>query len=305
MPHKIGYVTGSGDTLAHHAMLATVASFATQCGWTVLAQSQTELILRTPPDGAGRHYYCGLRCWSNPQQDTYNIHAAGFIGYIPAATWHTQPGICWHAACAHNRHIHYWLSINSRRLILSMRVGTPVYEVIYLGAILPAARPSQYPYPMCVAGSLTGGGTQGGSSAGQSRFNYETQEHHAMPWGGYQQRRLAVRFVDGQWLTPAVMPWNNARVVGGGGSWGSTSIWRDTHGAYPLTPAVLVTGSGVSSYDPSAVGQVLGALDGVAHIPGWDNAVENTLSIDGQQWVVLQNVNRTGHADYWAQRLDD
>ena len=48
----------------------------------------------------------------------------------------------------------------------------------------------------------------------------------------------------------------------------------------------------------------LGELDGVHQITGFDNAVENTLEIDGVTYVVIQDVARTGFNDYFAMRLD-
>lgn len=48
----------------------------------------------------------------------------------------------------------------------------------------------------------------------------------------------------------------------------------------------------------------LGELDGVYYVPGFDNAVENTVTIDGKQHVVFQDVARTGFNDYYALRMD-
>ncbi|MOA66820.1 hypothetical protein D3C78_1937140 [compost metagenome] len=49
---------------------------------------------------------------------------------------------------------------------------------------------------------------------------------------------------------------------------------------------------------------VFGELDGIRHITGFNNAVENTLDVDGKTWVVLQDVWRTGFNDYYAMRMD-
>ena len=49
---------------------------------------------------------------------------------------------------------------------------------------------------------------------------------------------------------------------------------------------------------------MFGELDGVFHITGFNNAVENTFVIDGLTHVVLQDVWRTGFNDYYAIRMD-
>ena len=54
-----------------------------------------------------------------------------------------------------------------------------------------------------------------------------------------------------------------------------------------------------------AASGIFGELDGVYHISGFNNAVENTVEIDGVTHVVMQDVARTGHIDYYAVRMDD
>jgi hypothetical protein len=49
---------------------------------------------------------------------------------------------------------------------------------------------------------------------------------------------------------------------------------------------------------------VFGALEGICYITGFDNTVENTLTINGVDYVVMQDVYRTGFPDYYAMRLD-
>jgi hypothetical protein len=50
-------------------------------------------------------------------------------------------------------------------------------------------------------------------------------------------------------------------------------------------------------------GNIYGALDGIYHITGFDNVVENTLVIDGKNYVVIQDVGRTSFGDYIALEL--
>jgi len=68
---------------------------------------------------------------------------------------------------------------------------------------------------------------------------------------------------------------------------------RDNDANYPLIPSEL--------YDTNGV---YGALDGTYYISGFNNVVENTLVISGVTYLVVQNIWRTGFADYIAMRLD-
>ncbi|STZ08603.1 Uncharacterised protein [Moraxella caprae] len=46
---------------------------------------------------------------------------------------------------------------------------------------------------------------------------------------------------------------------------------------------------------------IYGELDGVRFVSGFDNVTENTC---GDEWVVLQDVGRTGFNDYIALKMD-
>lgn len=290
MPHQIGFVEAGGGKLAHQKMLEVVATFAAAHGWTVLRFDDTlakhELILKGTGLSGEEEIFAGMRCYQNANADIYNMAAAGFIGYVPGNSFETQPQALIRGVPAHNQRIDYWLTLNGQRLVLAMKVGTPVYESMYLGKFLPYARPSQYPYPVAVGGMLP--------TESETRFS---ETSHTVWAKGSIGRAVApvssdvlrFRFNDGTWRQPQCYPWNNSYLCGGG------SRIRDTNGHYPLTAVQLVD---------SALG-VLGELDGVFHISGFNNAVENTLTVGGHTYVVIQDVWRTGHIDYYAIRMDD
>ena len=277
MPHQIGFVEAGGGKLAHQKMLEVVATFAAANGWTVLRYDDTlvnhELILKAPGLSGTEAIYLGLRCYQNANADYYNLTAAGFLGYVPGNAFQGQPGACLRGMPAHNTRIDYWLTLNGQRLVLAIKAGTPVYESMYLGKILPYARPSQFPYPLVVGGCLTG--------ETATRFSETTHRCWVKGNSGFDCVRL--RSNNGSWVSFANFPWNNANWLHA----------RDTNGAYVLTPAILV-----------GDGNVYGELDGVFHISGFNNAVENIVEIGGRQHLVMQDVWRTGHFDYYAIRLD-
>ena len=285
MPNKIGFVTNSGGKLAHQNMLQVVKEFAQANGWTVMRWNDTgaqhELILKAPGLSGTEEIYVGMRTYDNAAADYYNLTGAGFTGFVPSNTFATQPGALLRGVPAHNLRIDYWLTLNGQRLVLAMKVGTPVYESMYLGKILPYARPSQYPYPVLVGGMLTD----------ESAIRFSEATHRCWVKGAdstpaYDCARL--RFNDGQWLRTECYPYGNSALAN------ATYALRDTDGAWPVTPLVL----------HNATNGMFGELDGVFHITGFNNAVENTFVIDGQSHVVMQDVWRTGFNDYYAIRMD-
>ena len=278
MPHKIGFVTNSGGKLAHQNMLQVVKEFAEANGWAVMRfidnAASHELILKAPGLSGLEEIFVGMRTYQDASADYYNLSAAGFLGYVPGNTFATQPGVMLSGVPAHNSRIDYWLTLNGQRLVLAMKVGTPVYESMYLGKMLPYARPSQYPYPLVVGGMLNG--------ETATRFSETT---HSMPYKGWRNN-LRLRFNDGVWKTPGIHPWTCTHLTG---SWQI----RDTGDNYALEPCLV-------HFDSNLMGE----LDGVYQISGFNSAVENTIVLDGETYVVIQDVARTGFVDYYAMRLD-
>lgn len=252
--------------------------------WEVLryddVSANRELILKGAGLSGTEEIFVGFRAYQNADADYYNLCAGVFTGYVPGNSFDTQPGARLSGVPAHNQRIDYWLTLNGQRIALAMKVGTPVYESCYVGKFLPYARPSQYPYPVVCGGMLTG--------AASTRFSETT---HSMPYKG-NNARMGLRTNDG-WVSPYCYPWGNAIVAGAASSSLDTNM-RDTGGVYHLVPVEL--------HDNAA--NLWGALDGIFYISGFNNAVENTLTIDGKTYVVIQDVARTGHTDYYAMRLD-
>lgn len=281
MPHQISFVDNSGGVLAHYKMLETIKDFAAGNGWTVLRYDTVsfnhELILKGVGYTGAEEIFVGFRTYHNDSADYYNLVAAVFTGYVPSNTFNTQPGVRLSGVPAHNNRIDYWLTLNPQRIALAMKVGTPVYESAYVGKCLPYGRPSQYPYPVVCSGMLNGWPA--------TRFS-DTSANHSIGYKG-NSARLGLRSND-NWLNAHCYPWSNTLLTG------SSTQMRDTGGVYHLLPVELHDNSN----------NLWGALDGIYYISGFDNAVENTLTIGGDDYVVIQDVHRTGFTDYYAMRLD-
>lgn len=288
MPHKISYVDNlSGFPLAHYNLLAAIKAFCELHGYTTLRYTTVdgeasghELIMRAPGLTGLEEIYWGIRTYHNIGADYYNLLVGVFTGYVPGNSFDTQPGAALSGVPAHNNRIDYWLSMNGQRIACGMKVGTPVYEHFYLGKFLPYSRPSQYPYPVVCGGMLVG--------AAATRFSETTHDFYLRG----NSARGKLRMASG-WINMHCYPWGNTFIAGN--SSGSTNLQlRDTETEYPLLPVEL--------HDNAA--NLYGQLDGIHYISGFNNAVENTLSIGGDSYVVMQSVGRTGHTDYYALRLD-
>ncbi|MEX5365704.1 hypothetical protein WCE00_01825 [Acinetobacter haemolyticus] len=283
MPHEIGFVDNSGGTLAHYKMLEKIRDVAVASGfWTVMRYDTSianrELILKGEGYSGTEEIYIGIRTYQDSSADYYNLCVATFTGYVPSNTFNTQPGVRLSGVPAHNQRIDYWLTVNPQRIACCMKVGTPVYEHFYIGKFFPYARPSQYPYPIVCAGMLDG--------AAATRYS---ETSHTMPYKGYTsvslKRNLYMHFNTGAYIQPETHPWNNTYLAGT-----SNTQLRDTNNFYPMLPVILNDASGV-----------YGELDGIHYISGFNNVVENTC---GPDWVVFQDVYRTGFIDYIALKLD-
>lgn len=283
MGNQIGFVDNATQ-LAHYQMLQAIRDFAVAQGWTVLrfdtVPTDHELILQAPGLSGTEQIFCGFRTYHNVASDYYNLLAAVFTGFVAGNTFDTQPGIRTSGVPAHNQRIDYWMTINGQRLILAMKVGTPVYESAYVGKFLPYATPSQYPYPVVCAGMLSG--------AAATRFS---DTAHSIGYKG-NTAALAARLVSGTWSQVRCYPWGNSKLMNTSSS--ADYQIRPSETSYPLLPVVL----------HDNVTNVYGEIDGIFQITGFDNVVENTLTIGGNTYVVIQDVSRTGFIDYYAIRLD-
>ena len=305
MPYAIGTVTdgGSPSKLAHQRMLETIKTEAEASGfWTTLRYDDTstnhELILQGVGLTGLEEIFIGFQCYQNVGADYYNMRVAGFNGYNSGAAFGSQPGYGAVSVCSHNLSIDYWLSINAQRIILVQKVGTPIYETAYAGKIFSYGLPSQYPYALLVCGTLSDGSTL--------RYSDVTSSH-SFGWKGNSDRMKLK--TPTSWENVYALPWGKdpywvLQQVGGGGTSATDKALRDTNSEYPLLP-IDFHNNNETTY---GAGQVWGTPDGVSFISGFSNSSESTLAIGSspvENYVVFQDVFRTGFSDYVAIKLDD
>jgi hypothetical protein len=287
----IGFVDNTG-AYANQNLLAAIKTLAEANGWTTLRYDTVsairELILQSSGLSGAEDIYIGFRSYQNVGADVYNVSVAGFTGYVPGNTFITQPGYFESGIPAHNNRIDYWMAANAQRIVFGLKVGTPVYTHGYAGKFFPYGTPSQYPYPLYVGGCLSG--------IPETRYSATT---YSMPYygatagtePGTNRPQSQLRFVDGSWRQHRVWPYYGNAIVAQG-----TAALRETGAQYSLQPIILMTSSPTLN--------LLGELDGVYQITGFNNVTENTLVIDGEDYVVLQDASLTGFNNYIALRME-
>ncbi len=119
-------------------------------GWA--SDHAEQYVILCGPGSAGTdEIYVTMRTFADDVADYHNLLFYGSTGYIasPRQLINKSTSVCmplW------NSIIPYWLAVNGRRIVLSAKIST-VYTSAYAGFILPYATPTQYPYPLLIAGS--------------------------------------------------------------------------------------------------------------------------------------------------------
>lgn len=281
MPYEIGTASGHNDLLAKIlAFVTSTAQMGAGSEWVVerdsTSSNERQLIFKAPGLSGTEEIFMGLKSYESVSSDWYNLRLMGATGYSAGDTFELQPGTSGMVGVPlWNQSIPYWLIANGQRLIVAAKVET-VYELFYLGKIFPYASPNQYPYPLAVVGMLT--------SAATTRYS-DTSYNMGFKLG--DTGALRIRDNAGNWRQARSWPWKNSWIGG------STESLRDTGGVYPIIPIIL--------YETAP--NVFGEMDGIYFVSGFNNAVENTMTIGGDTYVMMRNASFTGFQDYVAIKL--
>lgn len=274
-------ITGATDTLYNGTFLVTVVTSTTftyvMTGTPAVSPAAGTITLVVPAE----EIFFGIQTYFDVTSDYYNWSINTFTGYVASNTFNTQPGRnssnlgipLW------NQEIPYIFVANGQRLIVSMNVQSN-YESLYLGKIIPYATPSQWPYPVVVGGML--------DTDSATRFSTAQTS-----WFKGNNGHFKLRFVDGTYVTPLIMPFDVTSI-----------IWRNTKTISTNNEVVEPGYYGLHSLIAyNITPNVYGELDGIYFISGFSNAVENTLIIDSITYFVLRDVQAVGFKDYVALKL--
>lgn len=296
-----GFVDGTGGINAHEKFLDVLQQKGEANGWTTLRSGlspdsgpdpttrRKELIMRGVGLSGTEQIFAGFRTYQNPNADYYNMSIAGMMGFVSANLWSLQPQMYESGIPLHNNRIDYWINVNAQRFLFAAKVGTPVYVMGHTGKFFPIASPQQYPDPLFCGGMFVNG-------AEARRFD---STNYFFPWfgrlssAGDDPTGARVRRMDGTWFKPSFPDWV-APIRSQ--SFTVAARMRETLGQYPLSRLTLCDWIANTT---TPVSNEFGWIDGVYRIPGFNNAVENTVTIAGKTYLVMQSVNNTSN-DYYV-----
>jgi len=290
----MAYTTGTASNYLD--LLSILTTFAAANGWTVLAQSGTEVYLRGEGSEGLDEIFCGIRAFENAAAGYYNWQIYGSINWRAERSIGSNPvsnagsrtdvyATFWNSA------IPYWIVANARRVILVAKIGT-VYSHVYFGFIDQAATTEQYSYPLFI------GGTTGDSVTPYT----SADSKHAAYWSGNGYNTDG--YCQGALYLPA-------------GPWGSVGYYADS-GVSATTPgckayslfhnaraAILSAPDGSYMLEPIFIryahaSNIYGQLSGIYRVSGYNNTSENIITVGGVNYLVFHDTYHLGYGDFCA-----
>jgi len=270
-----------------------------------------QITLKGPGLTGTDNIYFGMDTLEDPGADIYNMrfwgHAAFSVNLEPRGQSLMSPDqyvLLW------NQPMTYWIVGNGRRWMLAVKVAT-VYSSAYCGFILPYAAPSEYPYPMAVAG-IALSNQRWSSEDNRNRFfaspGYDTMYLYYPDnvWrrvGNYENDSNFNDIERGETSDHAayMFPTRHYRDHFGE-SPDDEEITFNTgkcfDGSYLLRDLTIISSAAGGPYHA-----MMGVLDGAYWVPGRENSSENIVTKENVDHIVIQNLFRNGFRDYMALRL--
>lgn len=325
----VGSVSGSlGTGTVGSAFTSTKANFTVTAGgtafvsgdvftfevappWTSLRRvSGSEMIWQAAGNSGTDEIIVGAKVFSDVGTDYYNWRLGGFLAFNSALDFNQQAGYVGGSGQSGsspiftlwNSSIPYWIVANGRRVAIVAKVST-VYAVAYLGFVAPYMAPGAYPYPLAVGGNLAFATEPTSVTDVQWRWSNSNTEMRAFPLPvpatltNNGQSQLRLRLPDGTWRGFSGSSgegsfghiWPHGYVDHSGGY----DLRPNLDGGYPLLPIILM------DVTPNQYGE----LDGIFSTTGFSQSSENTITINGIEHLVVQNVFRNTKEDFFAVRL--
>ncbi len=203
-----------------------------------------------------------------------------------------------------NAEMPYWFFANRRRFIIVVKVANR-YMSMYCGFIMPSGTDREYSYPMYIGGNSpeyqrnyqythTGSSTSTGApwkgSADYQKSQYRSCGNLINPQGNL------VRFTcsDTTGLSTNSSEYNNV---------GITFPYHFKHyvgktsdNQYVIAPVELI--------QITTAPQVLGWLDGIFYVSGFENSPENIITVNGDRYLCVPCMVQTGYNDYAAIKME-
>jgi len=314
------FLTTDAALVAAGQAWTELASNAVPYAWAEIAnpantnQVTFETYLKAPGLSGTEQIYLQIQAFCNVGQDVYNWRLRGAQGYSGGVgfNWFNQPGASPDAfVYLWDQPMNYWFIANGQRVIVVAKVATS-YESLYMGKILPDGTPAQYPYPVFIGG--TGGNAQPVNalgydpSASQRRYSDNSGYHAAF----FDPACAYLCHVDSAWYTWAhysqggrinqtgdnincIWPYLLGRAGPSGqasNEFGLNWLTTNADGTYPLLPTRL------EAVTPQL--SLHGTLGGVYGTCGVGNSSESTVTVAGDDYLMMQDTFRNGIANFVA-----
>lgn len=195
----------------------------------------------------------------------------------------------------------YWLFGNGRYVACTVKIGTE-YLNMYMGLFLPYGQPSEYSYPLIIAGSC-GDNLHYTSTAFRLRHCFDPATlavYIRLPGGTWED------FNHGSSSGPATSNRTFWPYMTHAVTWRSTYLDETSEGldgTYELWPILPIESDDL---DTPAIGarNMLGEIQDFFWISGSNLSAEDTITIGGDTYIAFQNVFRVTFQDYYAVRID-
>lgn len=312
-----------GEATDYEDLLDKLVTFAESTTWWTTLQDDSEMTCLQGEGSGAEEIIVAFKKYSDVGTDAFGWYINGFSGYSSGLGFASQPGalqlpsglstVGYKAMPLWNDPIPYWFIVSSRRIIVVAKIST-TYHSCYAGFFLPYHSPGQYPYPMMIGGSATpisgtanirfsdtnaqttgfwtGGGANQGNSVQRAASAYRLPSGTWVTSTNGIQNFVAGNYASSGYYMSGIYPYLCKSLYGP-----EIANWRETLDGEPvLTPLkIAVGGNGSSTFNGW-----LGEIDGAYHITGASHSVEDVVSIDGEDYLVVQDVYRTGTDNYCA-----
>jgi len=295
-------------------LLDRLRTFMLANGWASLRfDGGSEFIAQGEGLGGTDEIFVGIKGEEDTGADWFNWQLNGMTGFEAGQAFAAQPGNIGYSAAPHFPRLHlwnsaipYWFVVNPRRIIVVAKIST-IYQLGYLGWINPYLPATNMPYPLLIAGTSTASNGSRWSTVHDTHslgvmqpvcVNGSTTEATILT-----NPRSSARFWFGEWH--GIQNYFNGSL-----SYGTSmkALWpycRSGRSAFmrtnPLDGGYLLTP--VIAHFTSPYRYVFGELDGLFHVSGFSNAVENIVTVGADDYLVVQNVYRNTIGDYCAVKL--
>lgn len=277
----------SGTAANYKDLLAILATFAAANGWEILHQTAEQIYLKGEGAAGTDEIYAGVQAYEVPASGRYNYELFGSWSYVAGRAYNVMPMTSGGGVHVYlwNQPIPYWMVATPRRIMVFVKIST-VYQCFHLGLIEPPATDNQYPYPLFIGGC---------GSSDTNNYSATGNNNNTAFWSGATSgaRNGRMHVPGGGWYTLQSSSYG-AVLVRSSVSDLRTSMVTAIDGSYLLSPFFVLDADNKS---------ILGAIDGLFHVSGYNNTSENIITVEGVNYMVFQDVYRTGTGDYCCMRL--